>query len=161
MSAKRKLRKEDPGKVRIFSDVELFITDAQVNCHKSSYLPGLPMSDVEKNIRVSPFSKVPAKVKVLGVLESNVKMCSIIVLNVEGVTVESHRSYFARVTSSSRTAHLRHFNPAVRGVNMAVHWSVRATELSELNPLDYCIWDVLQVDVHNNPTFHPNKDSLR
>jgi hypothetical protein len=65
MSVKRRLRTEFSGKVIIFSDEKLFITDAQVNRQKISYPTDLPMSDVDKNIRVSPFSKVPAKVKVL------------------------------------------------------------------------------------------------
>ncbi len=42
------------------------------------YLTYLPGSEVDKNIRISPFSKAPAKVMVLGVVVNNCQKCLII-----------------------------------------------------------------------------------
>jgi hypothetical protein len=59
--------------VRIFSDKKLFIADALINYCNRKFLTDLPVSVVDGNIRISPFSKTPAKVMVLGVVASNSK----------------------------------------------------------------------------------------
>jgi hypothetical protein len=68
-----RLRGEDSCKVRIFSDKKVFVANALINRRNSRYLTGLPMSEVDKNIWNSPFSKAPAKVIVLEVMGSNGK----------------------------------------------------------------------------------------
>ncbi len=73
-----RLRKEDSGKVCIFLDKKLFITDALINCRNIRDLTDPPVSEVNKNIRISPFSKAPAKVMVLGIMASDGKDCLII-----------------------------------------------------------------------------------
>jgi hypothetical protein len=57
-----RLRKEVSGKVCIFSDIKIFVANALVNCCNSRYLTDLPMSEVNKSIKILPFSKAPLKV---------------------------------------------------------------------------------------------------
>jgi hypothetical protein len=61
-----------------FLDKNLIVADGLINRRNSRYLKDLPLSEVNKNIRISPFSKVPAKVMVLGVMASDGKKCLII-----------------------------------------------------------------------------------
>ncbi len=73
-----RLRGEDSGKVCIFSMEKVFVANALINRRNSRYLTGLPVSEVDKNIRISPFSKAPPKAMVLGVMASDGKKCPII-----------------------------------------------------------------------------------
>ncbi len=58
-----RLRKKVSGKVCIYSDKKIFLADALVNCCNSRYLTvHLPMSEVNKSIKILPFSKAPLKV---------------------------------------------------------------------------------------------------
>jgi hypothetical protein len=92
-----RLRKEDSGKVCIFSDEKLFVADALINLRNSRYLTSLPVSEVDGTIRGSPFSKAPAKVMVLGVVASDSKNCPIIfVLDGEKVSVNSYQALLRR-----------------------------------------------------------------
>jgi hypothetical protein len=68
-----RLKKEDAGKVHIFSDEKLFVADALVNQRNSRYLTDLPVTEVDESVRISPFSKVPAQLMVLGVVASDGK----------------------------------------------------------------------------------------
>jgi hypothetical protein len=89
-----RLRNEDSGKVRLFSDKKLFIADILINRCNSRYLTSLPVSEVDETIWMSPFSKAPAKVMVLGVMASNGKKCLIIfVPEGEKVTAKSYQPF--------------------------------------------------------------------
>ncbi len=92
-----RLRKEDSGKVCIFSDEKLFVADTLINCCNSRYLTSLPVSEVDGTIWGSPFSKAPAKVMVLGVVASDGRNCPIIfILDGEKVTANSYQALLRR-----------------------------------------------------------------
>ncbi len=87
------LRGEDSGKVHIFLDEKLFVADALINRRNSRYLKGLPVSEVDKTIRISPFSKAPEKVMVLGVVDGDGKKCPIIFIpDGEKITADSYQT---------------------------------------------------------------------
>ena len=52
--------------------------DDAINHRNSGYLSDLPVVDVDTNIRISPFPKAPAKVKVISVVGSDGQKCPII-----------------------------------------------------------------------------------
>ncbi len=79
-----------PAKCVFFLDEKLFIGDALVNRRNSRYLTDLPVTEVDESVRISPFSKAPAKVIVLGIVASDGKKCPIIfVPDGEKVTADS------------------------------------------------------------------------
>ena len=63
--------------MQIFSDEKIFTVDAAVNRCNSKYLSELHVADVNPDICISPFSKAPANVMVLGVVASDGKKCRI------------------------------------------------------------------------------------
>jgi hypothetical protein len=92
-----RLRKEDSGKVCIFSDEKLFVADALINRRNSRYLTSLPVSEVDESIRISLFSKALVKVMVLGVVASDSKKCPIIfVPDGKKVSADSYQALLHR-----------------------------------------------------------------
>jgi transposase-like protein len=173
-----RLRKKDSGKVRIFSDEKLFVSDVLVNRRNSRYLTDLPVTEVDESVRICPFSKAPAKVMVLGVIASDGKKCPIIfVLDSEKVTADSYQALLRRhvmpwlsakfpegnyvFQQDGAPAHTANSTQTFLAKNMAAHWwkEVWPPYSPDLNPLDYGIWGVLQTKV--NATAHENTDSLR
>jgi hypothetical protein len=172
-----RLKKEDAGKVRIFSDEKLFVADALVNRRNSRYLTDLPVTEVDESVRVSPFSKAPAKVMVLGIVASDGKKCPIIfVPNGEKVTADSYQALLRRhvipwlsatypegnyvFQQDGAPAHTANSTQLFIESNMAANWSktVWPPYSPDLNLLDYGIWGVMQAKV--NATSHENKSAL-
>jgi hypothetical protein len=57
---------------------------------KSRYLTDLSVSDVDKNLQVSPFSMASSDAMVLGIMTSDKKMCLIVfILKCELVSTDS------------------------------------------------------------------------
>ncbi len=162
-----RLRREDSGKVRIFSDKKLFVSDDLVNRRNSRYLTDLPVTEVDESVRISPFSKAPAKVMVLGVVASNGKKCPIIfVPDGHKVTADSYQALLHRhvmpwlsakypegnyvFQQDGAPAHTANSTQTFLAKNMEAHWSkvVWPPYSPDLNPLDYGIWGVLQTKIN-------------
>ncbi len=163
--------------MRIFSDEKLFIAYALVSRRNSRYLTDLPVTKVDKIVHISPFSKAPAKLMVLGVMASDGKKCPIIfVPDGEKVTADTYQALLRRCVIPWLSALYPEGNyvfqqdgaPAqtVNSTqqfiesNMATHWSktVWPPYSPDLNLLDYGIWGVMQTKV--NATSHKNKSAL-
>ncbi len=157
-----RLKKEDAGKVRIFSDEKLFVADALVNRRNSRYLTDLPVNEVDESVRISPFSKAPAKVMVLGIVARDGKKCPIIfVPDGEKVTADSYQVLLHRhvipwlsatysegsyvFQQDGAPAHTANSTQQFIESNMAANWSktVWPPYSADLNPLDYGIWGVM------------------
>jgi hypothetical protein len=70
-----RLKHEDKGNVRIFSDEKIFTADVAVNRHNSRYLMASPVADVDPNIRCNYYTNAPLKQMVLGVVASDGQSC--------------------------------------------------------------------------------------
>jgi hypothetical protein len=70
-----RLKGEDKGKVRVFSEEKIFTTNVTVKCRNSRYLTSSPVSDVDPTIRFNHYTKVPLKQMVLGVVASEGQKC--------------------------------------------------------------------------------------
>jgi AraC-like DNA-binding protein len=144
---------EDSGKVRIFLDEKLFVANALINRRNIRYLTGLPVSEVDEKIRISPFSKVPAKVMVLRVVSSDGKKCPIIfVPNGKKITFVSYQTLLCKhmmpwlsatypegnyvFQRDGAPTHTANSTQTFLEKNMAVHWSkvVWPPYLPDLNP---------------------------
>ncbi len=156
--------------MHIFSDKNLFIADALVNRSNSRYLTDLPVTEVDESVRISPFSKAPAKVMILGVVARGGNKCPIIfVLDSEKVTADSYQALLRRHVipwlsamypeGYGAPAHTANSTQKFIESNMVVHWSkmVWPPYSLDLNLLDYGIWGVLQAKL--NATSHKNKRS--
>jgi hypothetical protein len=136
------------------------------------------VSEVDKTIRGSPFSKAPAKVMVLGVVASDSKNCPIIfVLDGEKVTANSYQALLRRhmmpwpcatypqgnyvFQQDGAPAHTANLTQRFLEKNIVAQWSKEfwPLYLPELNPCDYDIWGVLPTKV--NATAQENTNTLR
>jgi hypothetical protein len=160
-----------------FFGQKLFVADALVNRRNSRYLTDLPVTVVGESVRISPFSKAPAKVMVLGIVASDGKKCPIIfVPDGEKVTADSYQALLRRhvipwlsatypegnyvFQQDGSPAHTANSTQQFIESNMAANWSktVWPPYSPNLNPLDYGIWGVMQIKV--NATSHENKSAL-
>jgi DDE superfamily endonuclease/Transposase len=173
-----RLKHEDKGKVRIFSDEKIFTADAAVNRRNSRYLTGLPVAAVDPNIRITPYAKAPLKQMVLGVMASDGQKCPpVFVAAGERINaviyqdlLRQHVVPWLKTTypegnyvfqQDSAPAHAARSTQEFLRENMASHWSPELWPpfSPDLNPLDFSIWGVLEARVQ--ATAHANLASLR
>lgn len=173
-----RIRHQDAGKIRIFSDEKIFTADAAVNRRNSRYLSGLPVGDVDPKIRITPFHKAPAKVMVLGVVGSDGQKCPIIFVDAgEKVNADVYCRLLAKhvvpwlqktypngnyvFQQDGAPAHTARSTQRFLEENMASYWppTVWPPYSPDLNPLDYSIWGVLQTKVQ--ATAHDDVKALK
>ncbi len=100
----------------------------------------MPVTEVDKSVRICPFSKAPAKVMVLGVVASDGKKCPIILIpDGEKVTADSYQALLRRhvvpwlsakfpernyvFQQDGTPAHTANSTQTFLMKNMAAHWS--------------------------------------
>jgi AraC-like DNA-binding protein len=173
-----RLKNEDKGKVRIFSDEKIFTADVAVNRRNSRYLTTLPVTEVDPNIRCSYYTKAPLKQMVLGVMASDGNCCPpIFIAAGEKVNAAIYQELLRQhvvpwlqrtypggnyvFQQDSAPAHAARTTQEFLKENMSSHWSpdLWPPYSPDLNPLDFSIWSVLETKVQATP--HKNLASLK
>jgi hypothetical protein len=161
-----KLKASQSRQVQIFSDEKFFTVDVAVNRCNSRYLTDLPVADVDPDVRISPKSKAPLKQMVLGVIGSDGQKCPIVFVSagetrqrrrLSGPFAEACRLLDQRTYPDGNYVFPQDSAPAYTArttqeflrETMAEFWTPAdwPPYSSDLNPLDFSVWSVLQEKV--------------
>lgn len=171
-------KKSHPGHVFIFSDEKTFTVDETVNRRNTRYISSVDNANVDSGVRISPKTKHPAGVMVLGLVASDGQKCPLIFVP-DGGRVDS--ALYQRMLQEQVLPWLEKSFPNGNYVfqqdgapahtsvstqqflqsHVAAFWDKKMWPPSspDLNPLDFSIW--ARLDAEACKARQPNLTALK